>query len=80
MTFTLTSWMIYTLWAIFGLMIIDFLIGFIRSFWAGSFETTFLDSFEGYPLLCFSIEHYYNLDSNRPYALDACGRIFRWRN
>ncbi len=42
MTFTLTSWMIYTLWAIFGLMIIDFLIGFIRSFWAGSFDTTFL--------------------------------------
>ncbi|MFD0699064.1 hypothetical protein ACFQZT_33865 [Paenibacillus sp. GCM10027628] len=42
MTFSLSSWMIYTLWAIFGLMIIDFLIAFFRSFWAGSFDPTFV--------------------------------------
>lgn len=42
MTFTLVDWFIYTIWAIFGLMIIDFLIGFAKSFWEGSFDTTFL--------------------------------------
>lgn len=42
MTFTLTDWMIYTMWAIFGLMIIDFIIAFSKSFWEGSFNTTFL--------------------------------------
>jgi hypothetical protein len=34
--------MIYTLWGIFGLMIIDFLIAFFRSFWKGSFDPTFV--------------------------------------
>lgn len=43
MTFTLTDWMIYTMWAIFGLMIIDFIIAFAKSFWEGTFNTTFLD-------------------------------------
>ncbi|RCW50242.1 hypothetical protein [Paenibacillus prosopidis] len=43
MTFTLTDWMIYTMWAIFGLMIIDFIISFAKSFWEGTFNTTFLD-------------------------------------
>jgi hypothetical protein len=42
MTFTLSSWLIYTLWAIFGLLIIDFLIVFFRSFWVGSFDPTFV--------------------------------------
>ncbi|MGO4274274.1 hypothetical protein AB4Z22_31320 [Paenibacillus sp. TAF58] len=42
MTFTLTDWMIYTMWAIFGLMIIDFLIAFFLSFWKGSFDPTFV--------------------------------------
>lgn len=43
MTFTLTDWIIYTMWAIFGLMIIDFIIAFAKSFWEGTFNTTFLD-------------------------------------
>jgi hypothetical protein len=34
--------MIYTLCAIFGLMIIDFLIAFFRLFWEGSFNPTFV--------------------------------------
>jgi hypothetical protein len=42
MTFTLSDWMIYTLLAIFGLMIIDFLIAFFRSFWEGNFDPTFV--------------------------------------
>ncbi|MGM0880758.1 MAG: hypothetical protein ACQEXQ_06905 [Bacillota bacterium] len=43
MTFTLTDWMIYTMWAIFGLMILDFIVAFSKSFWEGSFNITFLD-------------------------------------
>ncbi|WNR46218.1 hypothetical protein [Paenibacillus roseipurpureus] len=40
MTFTLESWMIYTLWGVFGFMLIDFLIAFFKSFWQGSFGPT----------------------------------------
>lgn len=36
MTFTLADWMIYTLWALFGFMMLDFLIAFAQSFWRGS--------------------------------------------
>jgi hypothetical protein len=42
MTVTLTDLMIYTMVAIFGLMIIDFIIAFFKSFSKGSF-TTFLN-------------------------------------
>jgi hypothetical protein len=42
MGYTLADWMIYTMWAIFGLMTIDFLIVLFRSFWAGSFAPTFV--------------------------------------
>ena len=38
MSFTLTSWMIYTMWAVYGLMIIDFLLAFFKSFWSGTFS------------------------------------------
>lgn len=41
MAFTLADWMIYTMWAVFGLMIIDFLIAFFRRFWEGSFDPAF---------------------------------------
>ncbi|MFC4769912.1 hypothetical protein [Effusibacillus consociatus] len=40
--FTLTGWMIYTMWAIFGLMFIDFLIALFRSLKEGSFDPTFV--------------------------------------
>lgn len=40
MAFTLADWMLYTLWAVFGLMLIDFLIAFVKSFWNGSFSPT----------------------------------------
>jgi len=39
MTFTLTDWMLYTMWAVFGLMIIDLLLNFIKSFWKGTFSS-----------------------------------------
>jgi hypothetical protein len=42
MSFTLSNWLVYTLWAVFGLMIIDFLIGFIKSFWKGSLTLTYV--------------------------------------
>ncbi|MBD3920549.1 hypothetical protein H8B09_17430 [Paenibacillus sp. PR3] len=42
MTQTLVDWITYCLLGIFGLMIIDFLIAFALSFWAGTFEVTFL--------------------------------------
>ncbi|WP_308639476.1 hypothetical protein [Paenibacillus silvisoli] len=42
MTFTLSAWVTYTMWAIFALMIIDFVIAFSKGFWKGSFDTTFL--------------------------------------
>ncbi|NOV01156.1 hypothetical protein [Paenibacillus planticolens] len=42
MILTVAGWMIYTLWAIFGLMIIHFLISFFKSFWEGSFDVTFV--------------------------------------
>lgn len=42
MTFTLTAWMIYTMWAIFGLMFIDFFVALFRSLMKGSFDTTFI--------------------------------------
>ncbi len=38
MSFTVADWMIYTIWAVFGLMIIDLLITLFRSFWQGSFH------------------------------------------
>ncbi|MBS4211299.1 MULTISPECIES: hypothetical protein [Neobacillus] len=40
MSFALADWMLYTLWAAFGLMLIDFLIAFVKSFWKGSFSPT----------------------------------------
>ncbi|MFF2877641.1 hypothetical protein ACFVR2_15095 [Gottfriedia sp. NPDC057991] len=40
--FSLVDWMLYTLWAVIGLMILDFVIAFIRSFWKGSFDTSFI--------------------------------------
>jgi hypothetical protein len=42
MTFTLADWLVYTIWAVFGLMFIDLLIGLFKSFWKGSFDTSFL--------------------------------------
>jgi hypothetical protein len=42
MGFTLSDWMLYTLWAVFGLMILNFLIAFVQSFWAGKFDPTFV--------------------------------------
>lgn len=43
MGFSVTSWMIFTILAIFGLMIIDFLIAFTKLFWEGRFKLIFLD-------------------------------------
>ncbi|WP_078410088.1 hypothetical protein [Priestia abyssalis] len=40
MAFTLSSWMMYTMCAVLGLMIIDFLFAFFKSFWIGSFSPT----------------------------------------
>ncbi|RKD25069.1 hypothetical protein BEP19_04405 [Ammoniphilus oxalaticus] len=37
MTFALSGLMLYTMWAIFGLMFIDFLVGFFRSLSSNSF-------------------------------------------
>ncbi|MGG1554559.1 hypothetical protein [Paenibacillus ferrarius] len=42
MAVTLADWMLYTLWGIFGLMMIDFLIAFFQSFWKGAFDLTFV--------------------------------------
>ncbi|WP_336788802.1 hypothetical protein [Paenibacillus sp. MMO-177] len=42
MTFTLIDWIKYTFWGVFGFMIIDFVIAFSKSFWQGSFKTSFL--------------------------------------
>ncbi|RAP76027.1 hypothetical protein [Paenibacillus montanisoli] len=42
MDFSLAAWITYTMWAIFALMIVDFVIAFSRGFWKGSFDTTFL--------------------------------------
>lgn len=38
MTFTLQDWMVYTMWAVFGFMFLDFFIAFFRSFWEGTFR------------------------------------------
>ncbi|MBP1932200.1 hypothetical protein [Ammoniphilus resinae] len=38
MELSLTSFMIYTLWAVYGLLIIDFLFAAFQSFWVGSFS------------------------------------------
>ncbi|NBD23272.1 hypothetical protein [Paenibacillus glycinis] len=40
--FTLGDWVVYTMWGVFGFMILDFVFAFARSFWSGSFDTTFL--------------------------------------
>ncbi|UOY91733.1 hypothetical protein MUG87_14705 [Ectobacillus sp. JY-23] len=40
MGFELSDWLLYTLWTVLGLMILDFVVGFIRSFWKGSFSTS----------------------------------------
>ncbi len=34
--FSLSEWMLYTMWAVFGLMILDLLLGFLKSFWKGT--------------------------------------------
>ncbi|WP_160719242.1 hypothetical protein [Bacillus sp. USDA818B3_A] len=36
MMFSLSEWMLYTMWAVFGLMILDLLLGFLKSFWKGT--------------------------------------------
>lgn len=38
MEFTAASMAIYMMMALFGLMIIDFLLAFFKSFWAGAFS------------------------------------------
>ncbi|NQX57949.1 hypothetical protein [Paenibacillus qinlingensis] len=40
MTNTIEGWIIYTIWGIFGFMLVDFLIAFFKSFWVGSFGPT----------------------------------------
>ncbi|QHW34702.1 hypothetical protein GZH47_30510 [Paenibacillus rhizovicinus] len=40
--FTLGDWVVYTMWGVFVFMILDFVIAFARSFWAGTFDTTFI--------------------------------------
>ncbi|MET3289363.1 hypothetical protein EDM56_27525 [Brevibacillus fluminis] len=42
MGYSLADWMIYTIWAIFGLMIVDFLIVLFQKFWRGSFNPGFV--------------------------------------
>lgn len=42
MGYSLADWMIYTVWAIFALMIVDFLVVLFRSFWQGSFNPGFV--------------------------------------
>lgn len=42
MGFSLSDWVVYTMMAVFGLMIIDFVIAFIKTFWKGSFNLTFI--------------------------------------
>lgn len=42
MGFALSDWMLYTLWGVYGLMILNFLIQFIQMFWKGSFDTSFV--------------------------------------
>ncbi|MDN3016055.1 hypothetical protein V7161_04660 [Neobacillus drentensis] len=42
MDFGLSAWMLYTMQAVFGLMILNFLIQFIQMFWKGSFDTSFV--------------------------------------
>ncbi|MGN7470627.1 hypothetical protein [Brevibacillus sp. SAFN-007a] len=42
MGFTVADWMIYTMWAVFGFLLIDFLIVLFRSFWAGTFHPAFV--------------------------------------
>lgn len=37
MALALRDWVFYTMWAVFGFMILDFLTAFIKSFWKGSF-------------------------------------------
>lgn len=38
MDFSFGSWMLYTMWAVFGLMLINLLLGLVISFWKGSFS------------------------------------------
>ena len=42
MSFTLSDWMLYTMWAVFGLMILDLLLGFLKSFWKGTLTSDFI--------------------------------------
>lgn len=42
MGFSLSAWMVYTMWAVFGFMIIDFLIALFRHFWEGNFDPKFV--------------------------------------
>ncbi|MGD8189326.1 hypothetical protein ACQCN2_04915 [Brevibacillus ginsengisoli] len=42
MGYSLTDWVIYTMWLIFGFMIVDLLIVLFRSFWQGSFDPVFV--------------------------------------
>ncbi|WP_219838397.1 hypothetical protein [Paenibacillus sp. R14(2021)] len=39
---SLGDWIVYTMWGVFGFMILYFTLAFARSFWIGTFETTFL--------------------------------------
>lgn len=36
------DWILYTMRGVFAFMLLDFAIAFARSFWTGSFKTTFL--------------------------------------
>ncbi|MFJ7726873.1 hypothetical protein ACIQXV_11980 [Neobacillus sp. NPDC097160] len=42
MNLTLSGWMLYTMWAVFGLMSINLLISLFKSFGKGSFDTAFV--------------------------------------
>ncbi|WP_409340736.1 hypothetical protein [Paenibacillus sp. MBLB4367] len=42
MTFTLTGWMLYAMWAVLGLMALDFLFGLYHSLKAGKLPSTLI--------------------------------------
>lgn len=42
MGLALSDWMVYTMWAVLGLLLLNVVIGLVQAFWTGTLDPTFV--------------------------------------
>jgi hypothetical protein len=83
MTFALTGWMLYAMWAVLVLMGINFLVGIFRSFNVGELILSYLHDILHYVLPLFLLANMRSLDPTGwlvliAYYIGAIGVIIKY--